>query len=105
MTLRKETFENFEGKEEKNLIIFVTFVEDNDTMNSILYFKNHVFCAKPKEVTKSLKLNFSLTNNCFDLSETYTGTCNKQQSIKINWIRALIIVILFIWKISIPTNL
>ena len=38
-------------------ILFVSFVEDNSTMSSIRYFKNHV-CAKPMKVN-STKLNFS----------------------------------------------
>ena len=49
--------------------ISVAFVKDNAT-SSIWYFENHVFCAKRKEVDP-IKLNFSVTNKCFDRTQIY----------------------------------
>ena len=69
-------------------LVFVAFVKDNATKSSIpfiFFFKScKIFCAKPKEVDPS-NLNFCLTNKCFDSTQIY----NKQQSIKMKWIRAV----------------
>ena len=59
----------------------------------------YVFCAKPKEVDP-IKLNFSMTNKCFDTTQIY----NLQRSIKINWTRALAIGISFLSIENISTR-
>ena len=49
----------------------VAFVEENGChyeFNSVFYKSCNVFCAKSKEV-KPDKLNFSMTNKCFDSTE------------------------------------
>ena len=56
----------------KNNTVIVTFVEDNATMISILYFEKSckAFCEKPKEVDP-INLNFCTTNRCIDSTQIY----------------------------------
>ena len=51
--------------------IFVAFVEDKATMNSVGYFESHVsYLCKTDEVDP-IKLNFCMTNKCFDSIQIY----------------------------------
>ena len=70
------------------MMIFVASVEDCECQKEfITVFQNsyNIFYAKTKEVNL-VKLKFSMTNKCFNGTKIY----NKQQSIEIKWIEALI---------------
>ena len=74
-------------------LFFVAYVEDHATLSSIRYFENHVslFCATwPKEVDP-IKLISLQQIKYFSRTQIY----NKQQRIKMNKIKASMILILY----------